>query len=78
MILVFVVIKKNVYFNYFKNRLSNIRTPILFLPVHSFVVIGHLVVKIGSVTEHADAQRLLSGNPLINRSGAVVEIPGYH
>jgi len=30
------------------------------------------------VTEHANAQWLLSGDPLVNRSGAVVEVPGNH
>lgn len=44
--------------------------------MHGLVVIGHLVVKIGPVTKHSDAERLLPGDPLVHRPGAVVEVPG--
>lgn len=46
--------------------------------MHGFVVIGNLVVEISPVAEHTDAQRFLAGDPLVNRSGTVVKIPGNH
>lgn len=46
--------------------------------MHGLVVIGNLVVKVGAVAEHSDAYGLSPLNPLVNGSGAVVEIPGDH
>lgn len=46
--------------------------------MHGLVVIGNLVVKIGAVAEHSDAHRFGPLNPLVNGSGAVVEVPGDH